>query len=88
MPCGAGSETGVEQDDALVYVKGGGLSEEDERRILRGDAPAACPGLAAIVPTASRAKHPGHDGGALTPAEVRAPPLLRLLRPLRRPQGP
>ena len=47
---GADPETGVEWDNTLVYVKGAGLSEENERRILLENALEVYPGLAARVP--------------------------------------
>lgn len=50
---GADPETGVEWDNTLVYVKGAGLSEENERRILLENALEVYPGLAARVPAAS-----------------------------------
>ncbi|MFF2246661.1 amidohydrolase family protein [Arthrobacter sp. NPDC058130] len=49
---GADPETGVEWDNTLVYVKSAGLSEENERRILRENALEVYPGLAARVPAA------------------------------------
>jgi 4-oxalmesaconate hydratase len=50
---GADPETGVEWDNTLVYVKGAGLSEENERRILLENALEVYPGLAARVPAVS-----------------------------------
>ncbi|MFC9353380.1 amidohydrolase family protein [Arthrobacter sp. NPDC057013] len=50
---GADPQTGVEWDDTLVYVKNAGLSEENERRILRENARRVYPGLASRVPAAS-----------------------------------
>jgi 4-oxalmesaconate hydratase len=50
---GADPETGVEWDNTLVYVKGAGLSEVNERRILLENALEVYPGLAARVPAAS-----------------------------------